>query len=177
MGVSDLDTLAPEFVDGFDNPLDGLAEILNDNQWPFDRPAENRMNFEVQSGQNSYRFSLTWDDVGVSMAVKCDLGVRLHEKCSSNIYSFLNRINAELPIGAFVVDDGRNLVLRYNTLFRGISASGADHVEAIVDMSVEACDTYYQSFCGYQNAGSVANDNPGHQMDLGLILARTIGNA
>ena len=172
-----MDTLAPEFLEGFDNPLDGLAEILNDNQWPFDRPADDRMNFEVHSGGNDYRFTLGWDDANASMVISCDPGLTIHKQCNDSVYALLNRVNAQLQLGGFVIDTNSALVFRYTTLFRGMSASGADHVEAIVDTAVEQCDAYLAVFRAYQHAAGFANDNPGAQMDLGLILARTVGNA
>lgn len=172
-----MDIIAPEFLEGFDNPLDGLAEILNDNQWPFDRPSDDRMNFEVYSDGHNYRFSLIWEEAEASMRVNCKPGIKIHKNSHQSVYALLNRVNAQLGIGAFIVEGEGDLIFRYTTLFRGISASGADHVEAIVDTGVEQCTLYLDLFRSYQSPAGFANDNPGVQMDLGLILARTLGNA
>lgn len=172
-----MNAMTPEFLEGFDNPLDGLAEILNDNQWPFDRPADDRMNFDVDSGAGHFRFALLWNDQDSSMTITCDPSLTIHKNCNSMVYALLNRVNTDLHVGAMHIDAEGALTWRYTTLFRGISASGADHVEAIVDIAVEQFESYLPVFSSYQQPASIANDNPGHQMDLGLILARTIGNA
>ena len=112
------------------------------------------------------------------MRLSCGLGIEVHANRKAEILDVLNRVNAMMWAGHFGLDDhGNKVSFRHTTMFRGISASGAEHIEAMVECALEACELYYTTFLAFQAPVGAANDNAGQGVDLGFMLAQTQGNA
>lgn len=140
-------------IDPFDelsNPLDSVEDLLNANNWTFNRADEDELRVQV-SGRHGglYDMQFVWQEEYGAMQFTCKMGdIIIDEDKIAGTSEMMRKINANLWLGHFdFLDDERIPRFRHTCLFRGMhGASGAEHIEDLVDIALAECERFFAAF-------------------------------
>lgn len=138
------------------NPLDGIEEIMMNNDWSFDRHDHDQISVVVNDKASAYTMTFIWQEEFSAMQFCCAPDIALHPSKMDEASKVLNQINAGLWLGHFDVrtqsngtDDKMAYVpcFRHTSLFRGMNeTSGVDHIEDLIDIALSECQRYAVTF-------------------------------
>ncbi len=140
-------------IDPFDelsNPLDSVEDILSANEWVFNRHNEDELNVQITGRHGAlYDMHFFWQEEYGAMQFTCKMGdLDIPENKMDTAAQAMRKINANLWLGHFdFQDDQRIPRFRHTCLFRGMhGASGAEHIEDLVDIALAECERFYAAF-------------------------------
>ena len=127
------------------NPLDSVEEILSANDWTFDRMSEDELTVHVSGKMGHYKMLFVWQEDYSAMQFCCETDIEIRPEAIDNAARTLSAINAGLWLGHFDIRTGTAIpCFRHTSLFRGMThASGAEHLEDLVDIALAECERYY----------------------------------
>ena len=135
------------------NPLDGVEEIMFNNDWTFDRQTEDKMSVTVTGKYTHYKMTFHWEDDYSALRFFCTPDVTIHKNNMDIAMQTLNNVNNDLWLGHFdLTKEGGNenhLVprFRHTCLFRGMNeTSGIPQMEDIIDIALHECARFYPCF-------------------------------
>lgn len=138
------------------NPLDGIEEIMLNNDWTFNRRNEDEMTVHVSGKLGSYKMAFVWQEDFSAMQFCCAPDMTLNPSKLDEATRIINRINTTLWLGHFDVraQDAVNGVagalvpcFRHTSLFRGMNeCSGVEHIEDLIDIALAECERYHLTF-------------------------------
>lgn len=140
-----------EHMDAFEdvsNPLDSIEEILSANDWTFDRMSEDELTVQISGKMGTYTMLFVWQEDYSAMQFTCEFDITLHPDALDSAATAMTAINSTLWLGHFDIRAGGNIpCYRHTSLLRGmVYASGADHLEDLVDIALSECERYYPAF-------------------------------
>lgn len=145
-----------DLYDDVSNPLDGIEEIMLNNDWIFDRRDNDEMTVTVSGKRGTYRMAFVWQEDYSAMQFCCAPDLSISPNKLDEASRIMNRINADLWLGHFDVrstgrDDGVAGAFipcfRHTSLFRGMNeTSGVEHIEDLIDIAIAECERYYHTF-------------------------------
>ena len=129
------------------NPLDIIEEIVNANDWAFDRRTTDEMFVEVTGRWCAYRLFFFWQDDISAMQFSCQFDMRVPHPRRGAVNELLATINERLWLGHFDVD-AEDLVpmFRHTTLLRGAQGASVEQLEDLVDIALTECERFYPAF-------------------------------
>ena len=145
-----------DLYDDVSNPLDGIEEIITNNDWTFNRMSEDELTVHVSGKQGHYKMAFIWQEDFSAMQFCCapDLSVSVNKL--DEAARIINRINADLWLGHFDVrtqfsknNTAKTHIpcFRHTSLFRGVTdSSGVEHMEDLIDIALSECERYYMTF-------------------------------
>ncbi len=138
------------------NPLDGIEEIMLNNDWTFDRRNEDELTVHVSGKLGAYKMAFIWQEDFSAMQFCCAPDITLNVSKLDEAARIMNRINTTLWLGHFDVraQDAINGVagalvpcFRHTSLFRGMNeCSGVEHIEDLIDIALAECERYHMTF-------------------------------
>jgi hypothetical protein len=145
-----------DLYDDVSNPLDGVEEIMMNNDWTFDRLNEDELTVHVSGKMGQYRMVFLWQEDFSALQFCCAPDVSISPNKLDEAARVLNRINADLWLGHFDVraTDSHGLndkayvpCFRHTSLFRGmVESSGVEHMEDLIDIALAECERFYMTF-------------------------------
>ena len=145
-----------DLYDDVSNPLDGVEEIMLNNDWTFDRPNEDELTVHVSGKTGQYRMIFVWQDDYNALQFCCAPDISISPNKLDEATRVMNRINTGLWLGHFDIrtQDGREEhekafipCFRHTSLFRGmVETSGVAHMEDLIDIALAECERYYLTF-------------------------------
>ncbi len=145
-----------DLYDDVSNPLDGIEEVMLNNDWTFDRRDNDQMSVNVTGKTGTYKMAFVWQEEYSAMQFCCAPDVQIHPSKIDEATKILNRINAGLWLGHFDVrteslSDNDNTAyvpcFRHTSLFRGMNeTSGVEHIEDLIDIALAECERYAVTF-------------------------------
>lgn len=145
-----------DLYDDVSNPLDGIEEVMLNNDWTFQRRDSDQMSVTVSGKMGTYNMAFVWQEEHSAMQFCCAPDVTIHPSKLAEAMIILNRINATLWLGHFDVrtdalSDTDNTVnvpcFRHTSLFRGMNeGSGVGHMEDLIDIAIAECERYFMTF-------------------------------
>lgn len=137
-----------EQIDIFDdigNPLDSVEDILSQNDWAFDRTADDEINVDVTGRMGNYRITFLWESEYSAMQICCLPDIIVARSELDLAAKTLTAINSGLWLGHFDIrEDDRTPCFRHTSLFRGMACvSGADHIGDLIEIALQECERYY----------------------------------
>lgn len=163
------------------NPLDGIEEIMLNNDWTFNRRNEDEMTVQVSGKLGSYKMAFIWQEDFSAMQFCCAPDMTIHPEKLDEATRAMNRINTTLWLGHFDVraQDAVNGVagalvpcFRHTSLFRGMTeCSGVEHIEDLIDIALAECERYHLTFDLLSK--TVRQDNN----DLTLAMMDVVGQS
>ncbi|HPF78919.1 MAG TPA: YbjN domain-containing protein [Alphaproteobacteria bacterium] len=145
-----------DLYDDVSNPLDGIEEIMLNNDWTFNRPNEDELTVHVTGKQGQYKMVFLWQEDFSAMQFCCAPDITIAANKLDEAARVINRINADLWLGHFDIrmQDGDNPVaaahipcFRHTSLFRGMNeCSGVEHIEDLIDIAIAECERYHMTF-------------------------------
>ena len=142
-----------DLYDDVSNPLDGIEEIMLNNDWTFDRMNQDEMSVHVSGKNGTYKMAFVWQEEYSALQFCCAPDLTIAPNKLTEAALVMNKINANLWLGHFDVradedDAGIHLpCFRHTSLFRGMTdTSGVAHMEDLIDIALHECERYYTSF-------------------------------
>lgn len=138
------------------NPLDGVEEIMMNNDWVYERVADDEMTVTISSEQGSYALRFLWQDEFSAMQLACMPDITISpDKCDIAAQT-LQTINSGLWLGHFDLQKDTKgefggsadmiICFRHTSLFRGnVESSGVEHMEDVIDVAIAECERYYMT--------------------------------
>lgn len=134
------------------NPLDGVEEIMMNNDWVYDRVADDEMTVTISSEQGHYKLRFLWQDEFSAMQLACMPDITLSPDKGDMAAQTLQTINSSLWLGHFDLQKdakgGTDMIIcfRHTSLFRGnVESSGVEHMEDVIDVAIAECERYYMT--------------------------------
>lgn len=145
-----------DLFDDVSNPLDGIEEIMINNDWTFDRLSQDEITVHVSGKQGTYKMSFVWQDSFNALQFCCAPDLAIAANKIAEAAQVMNDINVSLWLGHFdICTDNKSQkdktvhipCFRHTSLFRGITeTSGIAHMEDLIDIALHECERYYPSF-------------------------------
>jgi len=129
------------------NPLDLLEEIVNANEWPFERFSEDELAVGFSGHWCHYNLHFSWSDELSAMHVSCVLDLRVPPNRRPPVYELMALVNAKLWLGHFDISSEDGVpAFRNAQLFRAGDGAGVEQLEDIIDIALTECERYYPAF-------------------------------
>ena len=145
-------------LDRVTNPVDLIEQISHNNDWNYERQADDELTMVVQGTWSDYHLSLNWRDDLETLHVACAFEFKVPEARLNEVYRLVANINEQLWIGHFDVWTQEGLIMfRHGLLLNEATATTAQ-CDALIKASLEACERYYQAFQFVVWAGKPSRD-------------------
>lgn len=153
------------------NPLDNVEEILNANNWTFDRMGDDELIVEVRGKSGSYRLFFLWQAEMSAMQFCCQYDLTIPKDNYATAAMTLMGINETVWMGHFdLPHENGKPSYRHTCLFRGMPEAGSQHLEDMVDVALALCERYHPVF-------SLLSSSKPADTNLSLALMDTVGES
>ncbi|MEZ5776299.1 MAG: YbjN domain-containing protein [Hyphomicrobiaceae bacterium] len=146
------------------NPIDLVEAIAADEQWGFERAADDELTMTIAGTWADYHVSVNWRDDLEALHVASAFDFKVPDTRLTEVYRLLAQINEQLWLGHFDLwkDEGL-LMYRHGLVLSGAEATRRQ-CEALMQAALEACERYYQAFQYVVWAGKEAREALTHSM-------------
>lgn len=164
--------LSEAFYDEMTNPLDGAEEILSAPDMSFNRANRDELFVEAKGRYGNYKMMFMWDEIMGALQFCCEYGLQVSDTNKALASETVLNINSGLWLGHFDLPP-ESLVptFRYTQLFRGMQASGAEHVQDLIRIAIDECNRNYPVFVSLCQASTPDAD------DLSLAMMPVMGRS
>ncbi len=139
------------------NPLDCVEDVLSDHNWVYSRMNSEELVVEVAGKSCHYRIMFVWQESLGALQICCQYGMSILPENMDMAAHALMSINAAVWMGHFEMTyDTMAPRFRQTSLIRGDDArSDYDHIEDLVDISLNQCEHYHHIFDMLCVAGTI----------------------
>ncbi len=129
------------------SPLDVVEQIVEYNEWIFDRHSDKEMMVQVPGTWSYYNLHFAWNDQAEVIHFSCAFDMRIAEKRMPQVHELLALINDKLWLGHFSIwnDDGLPL-FRHSIPLRGAKGPVIEQIEDLVETAIDECERFYPAF-------------------------------
>jgi hypothetical protein len=143
-----------------EHPLDLVERLASRNSWAFDREADDEIAIAVQGAWAEYSLAFTWLDDLEALHVACSFSLKAPDNRRSELMKLISLINEQLWLGHFDLWEGETMVMfRHSLLLAGGTEPTTHQCEKLMQIAVETCEKYFQSFQFTVWAGRSARDS------------------
>ena len=136
------------------NPLDVLEELVDANEWRFDRNSAEEMLVELSGRWCDYRLYFIWQEDLSAISFSCIVDLRVPSHRRASFLELLGAVNEKLWLGHFdlgveePVPMFRHTVLLAERLGVSVIVGGVsvEQLEDLVDIAVTECERFYPAF-------------------------------
>lgn len=129
------------------NPLDILEELVNANEWRFDRTTDEEMVVEISGRWCEYRLFFVWQEDLSAMYFSCLFDLRVPAQKRPVVSELLALINEKLWLGHFdLCSDELVPMFRHTILLRGVTGASVEQLEDLVDIALGECERFFPAF-------------------------------
>lgn len=129
------------------NPLDIVEEIVNANEWPFDRSSDDELIVEIGGRWCDYRLYFVWQADVSAMQFSCQFDMKVQAARRVSVNELLAAVNARLWLGHFdVCSEEHTPMFRQTMLMRGARAASVEQLEDLVEIALSECERFYPAF-------------------------------
>src|SRR5262249_5925049 len=154
------------------NPLDVLEELVDANEWRFDRNSAEEMVVELTGRWCEYRLFFIWQEDLSAICFSCLLDLRVPPHRRSNFLELLGLVNEKLWLGHFDLCVGEPVrMFRHTILLRGLVGVSTEQLEDLVDIAITECERFYPAFQFLLWGGKT----PGEAVEAAML--ETVGEA
>jgi hypothetical protein len=140
-------SMTPERSPALSNPLDVLEELVDANEWPFDRLTDAEMVIEISGRWCDYRLFFAWQPELCAVYLSCRMDVRVPPAKRAGTAELLLAVNEKLWLGHFdLCSDESVPVFRHTLLLRGSKGISVEQLEDLVDIAASECERFYPAF-------------------------------
>lgn len=164
--------LADAFYEEVTNPLDGAEDIVPMPGLSFNRANRDELFVEAAGRYGNYKMMFMWDEIMGALQFCCEYGLQISDANKPLASETVLNINSNLWLGHFdLPPETLSPTFRYTQLFRGMQASGADHVQDLIKIAIDECDRNYPVFVALSQNGQADAD------DLSLAMMPVQGRS
>lgn len=129
------------------HPVDVIEQLAAVHDWCFDRSADDEINISLPGSWSDYHVSFNWRDDLEALHLACAFDIRVPAPRRDETLRLLALINEQLWLGHFDLwtQEGA-LMFRHGLLLSGGAEPNIEQCETLLQVAVEACERYYQSF-------------------------------
>ena len=130
------------------NPLDHVEEILNGNNWAYNRMTDDELMVQITGKSCDYRLIFVWQENMTALQFCCQYDLCLNRKNIPAAAIALLEVNSALWMGHFeITRDTFVPSFRHTSLLRGHSEqSGFESIHDLVDIALAQCERYRHVF-------------------------------
>ncbi len=129
------------------NPLETIEQFVSAESWPYERSGDDELNISVNGQWCDYQLTFNWREDLEALHLACAFDMKVPEGKKSEIQALLAMINEQMWIGHFDLWSEEGVILfRHGLLLHGGAVVTPEQAEALVKLSVEACERYYPAF-------------------------------
>ena len=129
------------------NPLDILEDIVNANEWLFDRSNDDELIVELAGRWCHYRMFFVWQREIGALQFSCQFDMRVPDSKRGEVNDLLSMLNNRMWLGHFDLDAQQNTPLfRYTVLTRGDRMPVMEALEDLVEIALTECERFYPAF-------------------------------
>ncbi|MGF1610162.1 MAG: YbjN domain-containing protein [Kiloniellales bacterium] len=126
------------------NPLDVLEELINANDWPFDRASEQELIAEGSGRWCDYHLCFVWQPEVAAVLFSCHFDHRVPQGKRRDVHELLAAVNERLWLGHFDLAKEEGVpMFRHTIPLRGAPVVAVEQLEDVVDTAVVECDSFY----------------------------------
>lgn len=157
----------------FSHPLDSVEDVLNANNWTFNRMNDDELIVQVMGRTGEYRLFFIWQEHLQALQFCAQYGLHVTDTNMGPARRALSSINERLWMGHLdLPSDTGTPTYRYTALFRGVGRAGAmETIEDMVDISMSQCERYFPLF------SLLAGQTAINDQHLALALMETAGES
>lgn len=154
------------------NPLDLIEQIVEGNDWTFDRRSDQELAVQVPGTWCDYSLYFAWNDEIEAMHFTCAFDMRVPQDRRPPVYELLAKVNEKLWLGHFGMWDDEGLPMFRHVLPLRM-ANGVSHsqMEDIVETALHECERFYPAFQYVIWGGKTAGDA------VAAAMVDTVGEA
>jgi hypothetical protein len=139
--------LTVETFESRNNPLDVLEELVDANEWQFDRNSAEEMMVELKGHWSDYRLYFVWQEDLSAISFSCLVDLRVPPHRRPAFLELLGGVNEKLWLGHFdLCVDEPVPMFRHTVLLRGVGGVAVEQLEDLVDIAVSECERFYPAF-------------------------------
>jgi hypothetical protein len=151
--------ISEEFSEQTPNPLDLLEDLVNANEWPFDRSSEDELIVEASGRWCDYRLFFVWRGDLNALYFTSVFDSRVVEEKRLPAIELSALVNEKLWLGHFEVGSEDGLpMFRYTMLTRGRASLSIEQLEDLVDIALMECERFYPALQFVVWAGRTPQD-------------------
>lgn len=129
------------------NPIDLIEQVVTDEEWPFDRSGEDELSISVAGAWCDYHITFNWRQDLEALHMGCAFDLRVPTGKRKEVYALLAMINEQMWVGHFDLWSEEGVVLfRHGLMMNGGATPTSQQVEALLHLSMEACERYFPAF-------------------------------
>jgi hypothetical protein len=129
------------------NPLDVLEELVDANEWRFDRNSAEEMLVELSGRWCDYRLYFIWQEDLSAISFSCIVDLRVSGHRRTSFLELLGAVNEKLWLGHFDLGVEEPVpMFRHTILLRGLGGVSVEQLEDLVDIAVTECERFYPAF-------------------------------
>lgn len=135
-------TLAPTA-----NPLDMMEELVNANEWRYDRSTDEEMIVEFTGQWCEYRMFFVWQEDLGALYFSCLFDTKIAAGKRPAVAELLSYINERLWLGHFdLCSEELAPMFRHTILLRGTAGVSAEQLEDLMEAAINECERFYPAF-------------------------------
>lgn len=129
------------------NPLDVVQQLVESNDWMYDRRNEEEMAVQVPGRWCDFSLYFAWNDVVSAVHFTCAFDMRVPAERRGRVFELLSLVNEKLWLGHFDVwgEDGPPM-FRHAIPLRGTRGPTLEQLEDLVDTAIIECERFYPAF-------------------------------
>lgn len=141
------------------NPVDVVERLASLHDWAFDRTDDDEISISIAGRWADYQASFTWMAEIEALHLACAFDLRVPDSRRAEVIRLISLINEHLWIGHFDLWSNDGIVMfRHALLLAGVTEPSGRQCEALLDISLQACERYYQAFQFVVWAGKSARE-------------------
>lgn len=140
-------SLAEDFLSEDLHPIDIVETLAENNEWDFDRVAEDQIAMAVEGQWRTYSITLAWSGYDETLRMICTFEMEPPEDKLPALYEALNRVNDACWAGAFTYwREQKLMTYRYGLVLAGGQVASPDQIDRLIGAAVMASERYYPAF-------------------------------
>lgn len=157
------------------NPLDSVEELMESQNWVFNRMSDEELMVKVIGKSCSYNLYFIWQDEMNALQFCAQYDFEINESEMDKAARTLMTINENLWMGHFEIPKGtKTPSFRYTGLYNGLKQCGDDstsHISDLVEVALAQCEKHYAVFYFLSHA------NDANEQSLSLAMMETMGES
>ena len=129
------------------NPIDIVEQLVEFNEWTFDRCSNEEMAVQVPGSWCDYSLYFAWNDDMEAIHFTCAFDMRVAEDQLSRVHELLALVNEKLWLGHFSIwaDEGLPM-FRATLALRGQHGLTVEQTEDLVETALLECERFFPAF-------------------------------
>ena len=129
------------------HPIDMVQDIAANQEWEFDRIADDQISMDIAGQWRSYSVTLAWSVTDETLRLLCTFDMEPPAHRMSELYAALNVVNDTCWAGSFTYWEMQKLmVFRYGLILSGGQVASPGQIDTMISAAVVSAERYYPAF-------------------------------